>query len=199
MPLTVGLLINFDKTLAHAGGAGLCSPTDSDNFLEDASYTTKRRSRQVTLALDCQRRWITILQQDTKSISKAYRQHIGSISIAYWFFHSLERIFAEKAMANNGGHLAFLIHKLIQNIHFFGRPLPPGETQNIVENTVCYRYAVDMLSMCCRYSVGVFSPCGANSQNKCRPELVRRSREANSSKIIASETQPVMGTSVFKS
>ena len=61
------------------------------------------------------------------------------------------------------------------------------------------QYAIDMLSMCCRYSVGVFSPCGANSQNKCRPELVRRSREANSSKIIASETQPVLGTSVFKS
>ena len=173
--------------------------TDSDNFLEDASCMTKRRCRQVTFALDRPCRWITIFQQHTESISKAYRQHIGSISIAYWFFHSLERIFAEKAMANNGGHLAFLIHKLIQNIHFFGRPLPPGETQNIVENTVCFRYAVDMLSMCCRYSVGVFSPCGANSQNKCRPELVRRSREANSSKIIASETQPVMGTSVFKS
>ena len=159
MPLTIGLLINFDKTLAHAGGAGLCPPTDSDNFLEDAAYTTKRRSRQVTLALDCQRRWITILQQDTKSISKAYRQHIGSISIAYWFFHSLERIFAEKAMANNGGHLAFLIHKLIQNIHFFGRPLPPGETQNIVENTVCLRYALDMPSMCLRSASGMPSVC----------------------------------------
>ena len=102
-------------------------------------------------------------------------------------------------MASNGGHPALLINQLIKNIPFSGWPLPPGETQNIVENTVCYRYAVDMLSMCCRYSVGVFSPCGANSQNKCRPELVRRSREANSSKIIASETQPVLGTSVFKS
>ena len=29
VPLTIGLLINFDKTLAHAGGAGLCPPTVS--------------------------------------------------------------------------------------------------------------------------------------------------------------------------
>ena len=62
-------------------------------------------------------------------------------------------------MASNGGHPALLINKLIKNIPFSGRLLPPGETQNIVENTVCLRYALDMPSMCLRSASGMPSVC----------------------------------------
>ena len=62
-------------------------------------------------------------------------------------------------MASHGGHPALLINKLIKYISFSGRPLPPGETQNIVENTVCLRYALDMPSMCLRSASGMPSVC----------------------------------------
>ena len=62
-------------------------------------------------------------------------------------------------MASNGGHPAISINKLIKNIPFPGRPLPPGETQNIVENTICLRYALDMPSMRLRSASGMPSVC----------------------------------------
>ena len=137
----------------------------------------------------------TAHRKHIESISTAYRQHIDSILVLP---QSRANLCGEGDGQQRWPPRVFNT-KINSKYSFFGRTLPPGETQNIVENTICYRYAVDVLSICCRYAVGVFSPCGVNSQNKCGPELVKRNREANSSKTSASETQPVLGTSVFKS
>ena len=107
---------------------------------------------------------LTAYQKHTRSIPEAHQKHTQKHTV-------FSTIFCVSSCGGGNGQQRWPSHvfnkEIIKKIIFSGRAVPPDETQNIVENTicfcVCFWYASGMLLVCCwrcalqrqRYAVSV--------------------------------------------